>query len=219
MQRLLALDLSSKTGWALWKSTSLSEGKPLQSYTLAEYGLMKLDKGILEHEGTYPTNVKRAAWAMADKVIELIHRVQPTHIVIEDTVPGKQALSQRFLEWLHYSVLGMIDGDIPANLMPHVVYVRTGEWRHTIGLASTEADRKNNRINKKLKELAKTSPELAKQKRKELGVKGKRTKKHYAVDMVNDTWKLGFKVKDNDIADAILLGWAYINGAKPNDGT
>lgn len=219
MQRLLALDLSSKTGWALWKSTSLSEDKPLQPYTLAEYGLLKLGLGILEHPGAYPQNVKRAAWAMSDKVIELIHRVQPTHVVIEDTVPGRQALSQRFLEWLHYVVLAEIESDIPLSRAPAVVYLRTGEWRHTVGLASTKKDRDNNRMAKKLKELAKTSPELAKQKKKELGIRGKRTKKHYAVDMVNALWKLDFKVKDNDIADAILLGWALIQGAKPNDGT
>ncbi len=216
MRSVLALDLSSKTGWAYFQSTSLSDNKPLQSFSLKEHGLVKLDKAILTYEGAYPMNLKRAAWAMTDMVMELIRRLEPTEIVIEDTNPGRQATSQRFLEWLHYSVLGMIDSDIVATKIPKVSYVRTGCWRQVVGLKQSKADAKNNRMAKKIAELG---GDLAKRMRKETGVRGRITKKHQSVRMVNEIYKLGFKVKDNDIADAILLGQAFLQGAQINDGT
>jgi hypothetical protein len=219
MRRVLALDPSSKTGWALFVSTSLSEGKPLQAMELKEYGILHLGAPILTFEGAYPKNVMRAAWAMVDKLIELIRRLEPTEIVIEDTNPGRQALAQRFLEWLHYSLLSSIDNELVYNKIPRVSYIRTGVWRHKLGLSQTKADAKNNRVAKKIAGLAETNPELAKRMRKETGVRGRVTKKHYAVRMANGLFNKSFKVKDNDIADAILLGLAYIQGADINDGT
>ena len=41
--------------------------------------------------------------------------------------------------------------------------------------------------------------------------RGKISKKHLAVRMVNDLYGKQLKLKDNDEADAILMGQAYVN--------
>jgi hypothetical protein len=211
--RILSLDISSKTGWA-FRERAGEEGK----FALTAYGLMQLPQPILTYPGGYPKSVQRAAWAAADMAIQKALELKPDVIVIEDTVPGRKALSQRFLEWAHQAVLSGIEADFKPSDMPKVIYLRTGTWREAVGLKQTKADAKNNRQANKLKELKKTNPELAKKMAKKLGVRGKVSKKHLSVRLVNELWNLGFKVKDNDIADAILLGEAYILGAEPNDG-
>jgi hypothetical protein len=78
-------------------------------------------------------------------------------------------------------------------------------------------DKINNKVLKKAKELAAaTKSKLDKSK---VGIKGAVTKKHLAIRFVNATYGLDLKVKDNDIADAICLGAAYLNGARTCDGT
>jgi len=216
MHRLLALDLSTKTGWAFFTSTSISDNKSLQPFKLEEYGLITLNQKILDFPGDYPENVKRACWAQTNGVVELIERLRPDTIVIEDTVPGRQALSQRFLEWYHYSLLSSIDSEFVPGAISRVVYIKTGVWRQTVGLKQSKQDAKNNKMANKIKEL---SPTMQREMRKSTGVKGKTTKKHLAVRMVNERFGLSFKVKDNDIADSILLGLAFIQGAPACDGT
>lgn len=220
VRRVLALDLSTKTGWAFFETTSLSEEKPLQAFKLSSYGLIVLSKAILAFAGDYPTNVKRACREQVDKIIAKVIELQPTEIVIEDTVPGRQALSQRFLEWLHYSLLDAIEAEVEWNLvtlaMPRISYIKTGVWRQTVGLKQSKSDAKNNKIVNKTKDMP---VELKKKMRKEFGVRGRITKKHQSVRMVNERWCLDFKVKDNDVADAILLGQAFLQGARVSDGT
>jgi hypothetical protein len=68
----------------------------------------------------------------------------------------------------------------------------TSEWRKIVGLWMSKEDKKNNRqvsIGKK---------------------RGKITKKHLSVRMVNEKFNKSLKLKDNDEADAILLGLAYV---------
>ena len=44
------------------------------------------------------------------------------------------------------------------------------------------------------------------------------TLKHVAVRKANQFFQLELKQKDNDIADAILLGVAFLQGAQVSDG-
>ena len=55
--------------------------------------------------------------------------------------------------------------------------------------------------------------------KKDLGIKGKVTKKHLAVRRANDLFNLTLIQKDNDVADSLLLGTAYFLGAEVCDGT
>jgi hypothetical protein len=218
MAKLLALDLSTKTGWAYFETCGKSEefGTALENFKLVDNGLIKLGQNILTFEGEYPRNVMRAVWTQVDKVLDVVFKYEPSVIVIEDTVPGRQALSQRFLEWLHYNLLSSIESEVRADQMPKIVYLKTGVWRQNVGLKQSKADAKNNKIANKIKSLPK---DMAKKMRKETGVRGKISKKHQAVRMVNERFSLNFKVKDNDRADAILLGCAFLQGAPICDGT
>jgi hypothetical protein len=69
-------------------------------------------------------------------------------------------------------------------------YMDPSEWRKIVDLKLSKADKDNNKAVKK------------KEKR------GKITRKHLSVRMVNEKFGKSLKIKDNDEADAILLGFA-----------
>jgi hypothetical protein len=70
----------------------------------------------------------------------------------------------------------------------------------------------------KIKAKSKAGGSLTPAEKKALGLKGRVTKKHVAVIEANRRFGLDFKQKDNDIAEAILLGVAYLSGAPICDG-
>ena len=92
-ERILTLDISSKTGWASMVSTQ--EGIELEGYgTLPQ---------IHEPEGMYPENYVDWVYSVFAAIEELIKRFVPDRLVIEETVAGSKAVySQKFLEWVHF---------------------------------------------------------------------------------------------------------------------
>lgn len=211
-QRILALDIAGKTGWALFDT---SKGETPREQLVAS-GVLTISKGIFEFQGPYPYNVRAASTEVALKAIDKAKELKPDVIVIENTNLGKSRTHQRFLEWAHLVFVDIVETDFPLNAMPKVIYLSSSTWRHALGLKASKGDAKNNRIAKKIRELS--DPEMRKKLRQQTGVKGRVGKKHLAIRMVNDVYGFQLKMKDDDIADAICLGQAYLSGAVADDG-
>jgi hypothetical protein len=202
--KVLALDLSSKAGWAV-----LNDSK------LEAHGLIQLGKTILSFD-KYPWAYYLAAQEQADAVCAKVKEVQPDVVVVEETNLGRNRYSQKFLEFLHCMVLDRYPLNASGEPI-RIVYISSGVWRKTIGMEMSAEDRRNNSKLSRAKSYAKhTGQKLDKG---ALGIKGRINKKHLAVRYVNANYGLNLKMKDNDIADAICLGTAFLMGASTCDGT
>lgn len=137
----------------------------------------------------------------------LVKQVQPNIVVIEETNLGRNRYSQKQLEWIHYQVLNSI-----RSFECAVFYVNTSDWRRKLGTTLTKEDKK---LNAKVRKLKKSGD---KEGLRKLGVRGKIGKKHVAIRFVNAYYNLQLRMKDNDVADAICIGSAYLLGVATCDG-
>lgn len=207
MKRVLALDLSTKTGWA-----ELSSAQP-NSVSVEGYGRIVVPS--FSTKGDYPWNYADGAGVVAEKIKDLIVTIGPEDldIAIEETNLGRSRYAQKALEFIHKETLRAIEELVPRD---RVKYISSSEWRSTLGLKLTPEDRA---ANKKLKEaVAVAAATGSKVDKKALGVSGKVSAKHLSVRWVNETFGLDLKMKDNDAAEAICLGTALILGAKTCNG-
>lgn len=200
---VLALDIATTTGYALFKINT-------KDVELVTFGTKSLPKSAIEY-GEYPWNILYASKELAQAIFELVRDHKPTIVVIEETNSGGRAsgYSQKLLEFLHNAVLNHLDPREEQEA-PEVAYVLTRTWRKALGIKLSPEDKINNR---KLS-AAKSSAKKKKSKldKSALGIKGKITLKHKSVQFVNERFGLGLIAKDDDIADAICLGLAYITG-------
>ena len=187
MPRILGLDLSSKSGWAI-----------LNNDKIEDRGLIRVqinDFNILNHPERskfYPQNILSAADEMGVKIEQLIKDKNPDFVVIENTTrSSKNRGTQRILEWIHKSVL---DKFVLNNWPIH--YLDVSEWRKILNIRMSKEDKKNN-------------ANINKGKKKSLGLKGKITSKHLSVRFVNEKHGLSLLQLDNDQADAVCLAMAY----------
>lgn len=205
--KILSLDISSKTGWTLLEG----EQAPAALPKILERGRITVqDLGFesVINAGQYPWSFIRVATAMAVAIMGLVLQFSPDRIVIEDTSESKNRFAQKLLEWIHFAVLKELIANRVA--VDSVIYVQVGSWRSTLDLRMTKEDKKNN-ANVSLAKRTGAS-------KASLGLKGKVTKKHLALRFVETNFGLKLKVKDNDIADAICLGTAFLRGARPSEG-
>jgi len=178
---LLALDVSTKTGWAFRTREKLLETGQLHS-RVADFNVnADPDKSPL-----YPGNILDAAEAMADQIGGLIQRLQPTHIVVENTVKGRNRHTQRLLEWYHSELLRRT-----RALNRTYTYLDPSAWRKALEMRLSKDQRANNR-------------DVSAGKKR-----GRITTKHLSVAWANQRFGLSLKIKDNDIADAIGLSEAW----------
>lgn len=188
--KLLGIDLSSKTGWAVadWSNDQIQ---------LLAYGAIPKS---YEPELPFPDNYISWALTIAGQIIEKIEEFRPDVLVIEHTAKGsKNFLSQKLLEWANLYLAQYI---VKNKLKYH--YFMTGEWRSIAGCSMTKAEKKNN---EKVKKQHNSGIKVAKN---ELGKRiGKIGKKHVNVRRANELFGLGLIRKDEDVADAILLTYAY----------
>lgn len=206
---ILGLDLSLSAGWS-WIEGELTAP---ESAKILDKGCTKLGKPV-DAFGEYPWSYHNAAKAMAVKLIEdtsLFLREFPDVIVIEEINMGKSRWSQKILEHLHFCVLAQLkDTGIP------IVYLDSSAWRSALKLTMTKDQKKANAALSKAKKAA--AADGIKVDKKALGVAGKVTKKHVALLAMNERFGLDLKMKDDDIADALCLGCAFLAGATPCDG-
>jgi len=202
--RVLAFDLSSKTGWALL------EGEPGKDPKLIKYG--QIDVPIKNFnvnndpnkQPEYPYNIIDAGIEVSKMVMEVIGLENPDLIIAENTVKGRNRHTQRYLEFLHFAFLMALRNTETTKDVPFI-YLDPSEWRKRLNVRLTKEDKKNNGKVYKAKKTGKT--------KKELGVKGKITVKHVSVRVINRIFGTKFIVKDNNISDAIGLGAAaFVDG-------
>jgi len=198
--RVLALDASSKSGWALFVDGILTDSGALAPVKIDDFNVNK-DPHL---SPLYPYNIFDGARQVSIVVHEQLMKCSPIDVVvIENTNKGKNRHTQRFLEFMHFCILGML-----RSVKQPMLYMDTSEWRKIVGLWTSKEDKK---ANAKLSKAKKAAEEKGKKvDKKALGIGGKISKKHLAVRMVNEKYGKKLKLKDNDEADAILMGLAYV---------
>lgn len=180
--KLLCLDLSTSPGWAIMK-----DGK------LLDFGVEKFkveDFNVNDYPNRsekYPYNIVDTVEQVADYIYNIYQSEDNIdYVVIENTVRGTNRHTQRVLEFIHLSVLNRFNEE-----RSKIKYMDVSEWRSSIGLYLTKEDSKHNKLVSKGQ------------------IRGRITKKHLAVRYVNEQFDKTFKVKDNDLCDAICMGIAF----------
>lgn len=231
--KVLAFDLSTKTGWALFENGKLSCFGQLKSSVVGD-----------ETHELYPQNFIAMANVMAQEVLKKVLSSKPDYIVTEETNKGKNRFSQKQLEFIHFAVNTAVSRKI--------YYIDTSDWRSTLGITLDKEQRKGNRTinavrkaefdrlykenaeyykvilsqaeaqaankrelnsirklhDKKITKM--TKDQMKKFRYKEEGkVVGKINCKTLSVNYANEHYNLKLKKKDNDIADAICVGKAF----------
>lgn len=187
--KLLSLDVSSKTGYCIMEDEKLLD---FNKITVKVENFNPNSKPPPDKHPSYPKNIADASDLMASKIKDLILEVKPDHIVIENTVKGRNRNSQRMLEWFHRALLDEI-----WSLNIPFTYMDPSQWRSILELRLSKDDKVNNKMCSK-------------------GLKrGKVGKKHLSVRYINAQYNLKLKLKDNDQADSICLAEAWFKSQKP----
>ncbi len=205
--KVLALDISTKAGFAFLDGEMGAVPKILVSG--------KINLGRQVHSfGTYPGSYAAAAMAQVLNLIAKVKELQPDTVVVEETNLGKNRYSQKVLEFIHgYFVWTYFEAGLAAPL----IYVSSSKWRQAVELEMSKEDKKNNKTLNALKKAK--GGTVSNAEKAAVGVAGKVNKKHLAVRKANELWGLKLILKDNDEADALLLGTGYLLGAEICDGT
>lgn len=210
--RALVLDVSTRTGWALMEGDPSPHCMP----RLVERGAVELEGRVAKDYGPYPWGYLEATGRMADQLAALVRQHRPDAVVIEETNGGKNRYSQKTLEWIHCRLLLdilLITRDDVSGWKPRVMYVSSGDWRKTLGIRLSKEDAS---INAKLRR-AKKSGKL-KEKKQELGVRGKTDIKKVAIRWANESFSLALTAGEDDDAEALALGVAFFRGCPLADG-
>jgi len=195
-ERVLALDMSTKTGYA--SVVSGPSGIVLEAYgTLTQ---------IHTPEGAYPESFIDWAYAIYEKIYELIEQFQPQVLVIEETSAGSKAIyTQKILEWIHFLVAKFI-----KETKIKAVYLMTEQWRRETGCKMTKEESKHNKAVKKYKEAHDNTKIAYDEKGKRIG---RLTRKHINVRRANEVFGKfldePLRKKDEDTADSLLLAYCY----------
>lgn len=206
-ERVLSIDLSTKTGWA--SAISSDSGIALEDYGTVPQ--------IHQPEGKYPSNYVIWAYEVFEKIKELIVKFRPDVLVIEETSKGsKNAMSQKILEWTHFLLAQYIKTQELKS-----IYVMTEEWRREIGCQMTKEEKKRN---KEVREYKKKNKAIV-----AYDINGKRTgligRKHVNIRRVSEIFegqlKTALKRKDEDLADSLglLACYHFRKTKKTNEAT
>ena len=208
-KKLLSLDLSTSTGWALfdgrWKleTFGIFIEKP-KSYK-AEI------KTYLDYPMAYPNNFIDCATRVASQVDDLIEKHKPDAIVIEETNRGRQRFSQKLLEFIHFTTIGVLT---KREIKP--LYLTQKCWRDSVGAYATKEEKSWNAKVGRLKKKARAEGKVnAVGALKPVKIDGeiamRKSTKHFSLRVVKELYGIELGIKENDQADAILLGTAAWN--------
>jgi hypothetical protein len=204
MSLILAIDLSTKSGVAIFK-----DGK------LAHASTCFNDKTV-EDFGLYPMNYVKFTQYTIRRLMDYIHDLgyifhHFDNIVIEETTRSKQNYSQKKLEFLHHELLLTLD-----NISDKIVYIRSEVWKRITNAKMSKEEKANNSKIQRLKR--KTGKRVIR--RDEKGNALRKVSRHDAyIRTCNDLFGTNFGRKEEDAAAATLIGYAYIKGAPTCDGT
>ena len=193
--KIFALDISTKTGFAYFEDGELKE------YGLIQLKDMHGEVKKVDDFGSYPENYQEYTFEIATKIKNKFDSIVASDfwddgvIVIEETTKSKAVYTQKMLEFIHCQFIRFFTG---KGFL--IRYVRTGEWRKTLNLVLSKKDKEHNKLVRKKE------------------ARGLITKKHLSVRKANELFDLNLKMKDNDIADALLIGYASMNGVEFTEG-
>jgi len=237
--RILALDLSTKTGWAITE-----DGRA------AHYG--QISYNIKDFSLPYPMNLIQLSVQIGNQVKQvLVEKGYVDAIVIEQTNQsglGRNRDAQKVLEFIHYSVAVVL-----FSLGRTPIYMDTSQWHKHSGMKMSKDQRaankeiklermrlKNEITAKAISEVTYNyqmrhgsrafKGELEKARKNEIkslitkrmrsirgeNVKGKITNKHLSVKKVKELFGIDLLQNQNDIADAILIGYGYYKSKEMN---
>lgn len=196
-KRVLALDMSTKTGYAV---VDMDE----TGFELVEAGtLPKESEPSYEQGGDYPVNYLLWSKTCMQHIVNKFREHDPDEVVIEETAKGsKNNMSQKIVEFIHYEIAEAFTedgyfGDIPRT------YFLTEEWRRICGCKMSDTEKKQNiEVRKQRKKGVKVCKD---KEGKRIGIVGK---KHVNVRVANEVYGLDLILKDEDRADALLLAYA-----------
>lgn len=189
---LLSLDLSTTaTGWAVFN---------IETKELLTYGALKPKVAGLT-KMKYPLQQLKKIQNMVSQIQELISQYSNIQaIVIEEVNRHMNRVAGKTLDSLHGLLWDRIESQI--HLITYIDSDGREGWRTRLKLKLSEADKENNKDRKK------TNKKIAKGQTKLPII----NKKHLACRFVNKKFNLNFDVDlnatDNDVVDAIGLGWA-----------
>jgi len=217
--KLLALDLSTSTGWSLFHKLTPLEYGTLEKIETRDY--KQEIRSWKDYPDAYPENLMETAGKVAKMCGELYDAYEPDIVIIEEINKGRARISQKLLAFIQMAVT-----DILLSKGAKVKFLTTDCWRNITNSRSTKEDRNFNakiaRIKKKRKvELDKqvkagelTKVEAAKKAKLPAKIDGKvvgkRGTKDYAIRRVKDIFGFELIKKENDAADALLLGIAGV---------
>lgn len=192
---LLALDLSTDcTGWAVFDAES---GKLLDSGRIRP----KVP-GI--HKMKYPKAAFFRILDMSKKVGELINKLRPTHIVVEEVNRGINRIGQKSLDALHFFVLQELYLSKTPEYLDVVKYIDSNGnkgWRGALGLKLSKKDKEFNKEARRLK-------------KKELVIDWKVLAQQYVNKEFSKTFDVIQNETDADEVDAIALGAVAVKTLK-----
>lgn len=199
---LIALDVSSKCGYAFFKNGEL-----------AHYGTLFPEKKVTDF-GSYPSNFMVFAEFISINIVAEIQKFieanpEKYEVVIEETNAGRNNYSQKMLEFIHFALIKRLN---EIALRPK--YIRTGVWRKICDANQSNEEKKLNAQISRIKR--KTGKKVAKIDGK---VVGKRTRKHSALRAFQAHFSIELARKMEDAAEAALIGLAFMRGAPICDGT
>lgn len=157
---------------------------------LVDHGVIIHKTPERQHHPNYPFNMIGVAKAIAT---DIVSKCKGAHMaIIEETNQGGvDRYAQKQIEFIHFAVASELKN---ANIAVH--YISTAQWQSRLGIKFTKEHKAHNKLVKEKK------------------AKGKITKKHLTVEFINNKYGLDLKMKDNDIADAIGVGAAFLNQEK-----
>ena len=208
---LLALDLSTKTGWAYFSA----QGKLTQvgSFTHKIDKYAANIKSWKDFPSEYPWNFMDTSVEVSNSVRLLAMELNCPKIVIEMTEGSRHRISQRTLEFIHYAVLNILQTSGYSSTK--LKYILNSDWRRDTRCYISQWP-----------EFVKYNKEVSKAKKKSVpnkaGAKvakiaGKVVSKYDAKKISIHIAKTNYPLfadrigSNDDIADAINLGHAAYN--------
>jgi hypothetical protein len=194
-ERVLTLDISTKTGYAL--TISSDEGIHLEACG-------QIPKIECPDE-RYPDSFVSWAYLCYDEIEKLVKAHTPTVLVVEETAANsKSSHSQKILEFIHFLVARLI-----KEIAIKSIYLQTGQWRKEANSYMNPDEKKHNKEVSKYKVKNKTKIAY--------DINGKRigkiTKKHVAIRRANEVFGKYFdkplRKKDEDLCDSLMISLAY----------
>jgi Holliday junction resolvasome RuvABC endonuclease subunit len=134
--RILGLDISTKTGYAVFDDKKLVA----QSVFMAGPASKYIGPDLESYKFIY------IARSIASVIKNIIEKYNPNFIYIEQTNNGRNRTTQKLLEFIHFATLAGLEDTVYGS---KIRYIDTSAWRKTLGIKLSKEDRINNKAVKK----------------------------------------------------------------------